>query len=80
MGKNLPVQDTVAANSLHACYCVHCCTLTFEPSLLDLTWFGPAPLFPVQVIVGNAPMRLGPYLQYADNNQDEMPLYMFDKV
>lgn len=33
-----------------------------------------------QVIVGNAPMRLGPYLSYADSNRDEMPLYMFDKV
>ncbi|KIY99244.1 F-box protein [Monoraphidium neglectum] len=33
-----------------------------------------------EVIVGNAAMRLAPYLAYADNNTDEMPLYMFDKA
>jgi hypothetical protein len=33
-----------------------------------------------EVIVGNAPMRLAPYLAYHDANADEMPLYMFDKV
>lgn len=32
------------------------------------------------VIVGNAPMRLAPYLAYADANADEMPLYLFDKA
>ena len=25
-------------------------------------------------------MRLSPYLAYADDNTDEMPLYMFDKA
>ncbi|KAI8464575.1 MAG: hypothetical protein J3K34DRAFT_388468 [Monoraphidium minutum] len=33
-----------------------------------------------EVIVGNAPMRLAPYLAYADANADEMPLYLFDKA
>ena len=30
--------------------------------------------------MGNAPMRLGPYLAYSDDNRDELPLYLFDKV
>lgn len=38
------------------------------------------PIPTLQVIVGNAPMRLSPYLAYSDANTDEMPLYMFDKV
>jgi hypothetical protein len=36
----------------------------------------------VQVIVGNMPWRFSSYMAYCDNGaaQDEMPLYLFDKV
>jgi hypothetical protein len=36
----------------------------------------------LQVIVGNMPWRFSSYMAYCDNGaaQDEMPLYLFDKV
>jgi hypothetical protein len=33
----------------------------------------------MQVLVGNAPMKLKAYFDYCDANGDEMPLYLFDK-
>lgn len=32
------------------------------------------------VIVGDAPMRFDAYLKYCDEQEDEIPLYMFDKL
>lgn len=33
-----------------------------------------------RVIVGNFEMRFKDYIQYCDNQEDEMPLYLFDKT
>lgn len=33
----------------------------------------------LQVIVGSYPLDFDSYLNYCDNNMDDMPLYLFDK-
>lgn len=33
-----------------------------------------------KVIVGNYEMKFKDYIQYCDNQEDEMPLYLFDKT